>query len=292
MTCDRNFKRHSNHHRNGDSAWRVVFAAVVLVFATSITTPANAQFSDAFSKFFGTDKKDEEPNTDPAKSESGAKARAIGDVNADKRDLGAAPVAMVEDIMDAPKAGVEFLDNVTNGQNIVLGKNGRVVLSHLDGCLTETITGGTVTVKVGGSSVAEGKIVRKGAACAQVAAVTDAAASEAGLTVNRINPLAELKWSERVVNSALPVFRWAGAKGAAKFRVLALDHEKPRVVWEWKTSNNHVTYSTKAAPLDIGLPYQAEVVLADGARLVAVFSIDKGLDVQNSVANRVVELGL
>jgi hypothetical protein len=55
------------------------------------------------------------------------------------------PVALVEEVSGAP-AGVEFMDYVETGKTIELGARGGIVLSYLNSCVRETISGGTVTV--------------------------------------------------------------------------------------------------------------------------------------------------
>src|ERR1700730_8806019 len=62
------------------------------------------------------------------------------------------PVALVEEVSGAP-AGVEFMDYVETGKTIELGARGGIVLSYLNACVRETISGGTVTVGTGQSDV-------------------------------------------------------------------------------------------------------------------------------------------
>ena len=54
--------------------------------------------------------------------------------------------ALVEDIENAPDAGVSFLDYVYPGQVIELGAAGTIVLSYFVSCRIETVTGGRLEV--------------------------------------------------------------------------------------------------------------------------------------------------
>src|ERR1700730_17000118 len=65
------------------------------------------------------------------------------------------PVALVEEVSGAP-AGVEFMDYVETGKTIELGARGGIVLSYLNSCVRETISGGTVTVGTDQSDVQGG----------------------------------------------------------------------------------------------------------------------------------------
>jgi hypothetical protein len=56
-----------------------------------------------------------------------------------------APTAIVEEVK-GKVAGVEFMDYVHPGKVIKLGSAGSIVLSYLESCVRETITGGVVLV--------------------------------------------------------------------------------------------------------------------------------------------------
>ena len=74
------------------------------------------------------------------------------------------PVALVEEVSGAP-AGVEFMDYVETGKTIELGARGGIVLSYLNSCVCETISGGTVTVGTDQSDVQGGKVARTKVPC-------------------------------------------------------------------------------------------------------------------------------
>jgi hypothetical protein len=74
------------------------------------------------------------------------------------------PVALVEEVSGAP-AGVEFMDYVETGKTIELGARGGIVLSYLNSCVRETISGGTVTVGTDQSDVQGGRVARTKVPC-------------------------------------------------------------------------------------------------------------------------------
>ena len=72
--------------------------------------------------------------------------------------------ALVEDVRSAT-AGVEFMDYVGRGQIIKLAPHDTLVLSYLQSCEHEAITGGTVIVGVVRSDIQGGAVVRTKVAC-------------------------------------------------------------------------------------------------------------------------------
>ena len=71
-------------------------------------------------------------------------------------------VALVE---SSNSPGVEFMDYVQAGQIIRLGPHQTIVLSYMNSCLRETITGGTVTVGTDWSEVQSGEVRRLRGQC-------------------------------------------------------------------------------------------------------------------------------
>ena len=216
-----------------------------------------------------------------------AQAQTKGD-----RDLGKEAVALVEDISGAPKAGVDVMDYVYPQQTVSLGAKGKLVLSYLNGCMTDTITGGTVTVAAAGSVVQGGKMSRKQEKCPkQIVVASTSGASEAGASANRIVTFPDMNWSEQVLKSTLPFFKWVGATGASHVEVYAMDNKDgPVKIWEATTPKSYVQYPKAATKIEPGMPYKVQVKLADGAYLSADFSVDKGQDLPDVLANRVVRL--
>jgi hypothetical protein len=204
--------------------------------------------------------------------------------------LGTDAVAVVEAIDGAPQAGVQFMDYVFAGQTVALGQRGRLTLSHLSGCLAEEITGGTVVVGLNGSSVSGGRMQAQTAPnCRPPTAVVASTATEAGATVNRVSPFTGLGWEERVIKRAQPVFKWDPIGRPVTVRVLHMDKAPVEIVWQEVSNGAHAEYRG-GAPLAIGMPYRVEVW--DGQMLLrsATFSVDTGLDVPDTLANRVVVL--
>src|SRR5262245_56447724 len=74
------------------------------------------------------------------------------------------PAAVVEEV-SGKSAGVEFMDYVTPGKVIRLGRQDTIVLGYLKSCWRETIVGGTVTVGTEQSDVQGGKVERTQVKC-------------------------------------------------------------------------------------------------------------------------------
>jgi hypothetical protein len=109
------------------------------------------------------------------------------------------PVALVEEVSGAP-AGVEFMDYVETGKTIELGARGGIVLSNLNSCVRETISGGTVKVGIVCARVAPPAPVREVpggylflvADCALRSASSAHAIHAAAISINTALPFATL----------------------------------------------------------------------------------------------------
>jgi hypothetical protein len=202
-----------------------------------------------------------------------------------------APAALVEAVANAPDAGVGFLDYVYPGKVIDLGSGGTLTLAYFDTCLTETITGGKVTVARGASEVEGGEVSTKKVPCQGGRMVVTAETSEAGATVSRVTPFAGQDWAEYTLKTPNPLFKWPAADGAATLKVLFMDAEPPKVVWESQVQGSHLAYPADAPALEIGYPYQVQVTRPDAPLIAAMFSVDPDLDVPDTVMARVVPLG-
>jgi hypothetical protein len=202
--------------------------------------------------------------------------------------LGTDAVAVVEAIDGAPGAGLQFMDYVFAGQSVAFGPKGRLTLSHLSGCLVEDINGGTVVIGAQGSRVSGGRLnARADPNCRPPTPVIAAAATEAGATVNRVTPFSSQIWTERTIKRAQPVFRWDGGGRPVTVRVVDLDKAPAAIVWQVQSSGDFVEYPKNAVPLARGMPYRVEVWEGSQMRS-ATFSVDVGLDVPDTLANRVV----
>ena len=76
------------------------------------------------------------------------------------------PVALIEQLSGNP-AGVEIMEYVETGRVIRLGARQTIVLSYLNSCTREAITGGTVTVGTDQSEVSSGNVERTNIRCDQ-----------------------------------------------------------------------------------------------------------------------------
>jgi hypothetical protein len=195
------------------------------------------------------------------------------------------PAAMVEDIKNAPAAGVEFTDYVFPGQTIQLGQRGELKLSYLASCRSETIRGGTVTVGEQQSTVSGGRVEGTQRPCDTKRFAANVQTAEAGAGVKRLTPFESKAWSEVALKSAQPIFRW-DAKGNATIRVL---NENKQAVWTGSTAKSFIEYPAGAPRLEPGMPYVVEVA-GMGAPFYARFSVDPDLEIADTVANRMVPL--
>ncbi|WP_119417747.1 hypothetical protein [Desertibaculum subflavum] len=195
------------------------------------------------------------------------------------------PAAMVEEVKNAPGAGVEFTDYVFPGQRIQLGPRGELKLSYLASCRSETIRGGTVTIGESQSSVAGGRVEGAEKPCDTKRFTASVQTAEAGAGVKRLTPFDSKSWAEVALASPRPIFRWEG-KGNASIRIL---DENRRPVWSATTPKSFAEYPANAPPLEPGAPYVVEVS-GLGAPLYARFSIDPDLEIADTVANRTVPL--
>jgi hypothetical protein len=202
--------------------------------------------------------------------------------------LGTDAVAVVE--AATPGAPVQVMDYVFAKQTIQLPPRAKITLSYLSGCLSETYTGGTITMGLKAGTVAGGvrtQALRSG--CRAPTPVVLASASEAGATVNRITPFTGANWSERALRGQ-PVFKWDKALGAVTVRIHDMDKAGEPVVWEAAAPQGWIAYPATAPKLAPGMPYKAEAVANDRVAATALFSIDPALDVSDSVASRLVPL--
>ncbi len=201
------------------------------------------------------------------------------------------PVALVESVALAPKAGVEFLDYVFPGQEIELGPTGEIVLSYFSSCRHETARGGRLTVQKDAGKIEDGKITSVKAPCQGSKVIVAKETGEAGASVTRAtSPFQGQDWSEWTIKSAHPVFKWRVA-GEVNVKVIDLDNDPPKTLWAGSGTGKHLAYPTGAPPLKIGFPYEVQVSINGGKMLKAVFSIDPDLEGPDTVLSRIVLLG-
>ncbi|MBT3332279.1 MAG: hypothetical protein HOK21_02300 [Rhodospirillaceae bacterium] len=195
-------------------------------------------------------------------------------------------VAVVEAVENAPDAGVGFLDYVYKGQSISLGQ-GMIVLSYFDSCLKETVRSGELTVGEGSSEISGGEVSVEKMPCQGQRLLVTEATGEAGVTVTRIKEQNAGEWAEWTVKSATPIFKWK-SNGADEIKLYDMDTEPPQLVWSGRGAVGTSTYPDTAPALEIGLPYEVRVSLADGGQIKALFSIDPDMDGPDSAVSRMV----
>jgi len=76
----------------------------------------------------------------------------------------ASPVALIEELSGNP-AGLELMEYLETGRIVRLSSSQTIIVSYLNSCTRETITGGTVTVGIEQSEVLSGKVERTKARC-------------------------------------------------------------------------------------------------------------------------------
>ena len=182
--------------------------------------------------------------------------------------LAAGPAAIVEDV-DAPGAGIAFMDYVESGRVILLGANGTVILGYLHSCLRETITGGTVTVGSERSEVAGGKLVRERVECdGGKLELTVQQARTSTVTVFRKPPApagGAMPQPAFKIYGSSPVIKLIG--GAREVVIERLD--RPSQVLKIDVAGKFVDLSAKGESLEPGGLYRASV----GERTI-VFEVD------------------
>ncbi len=202
---------------------------------------------------------------------------------------GESAAALVEEIENAPDAGVSFLDYVYPGQVIELGAAGTIVLSYFGSCRIETVIGGRLEVTREASVVSGGRLSQIQAPCQYDQAIVTAATGEAGAGVTRIDPQGNPIFAEWTVKAMRPIFKWARA-GDATVSVVDLDADPDTPVWTARVNGSHIDYPADATPLEIGPPYRVSVTMG-GKTLSTDFSINPDLGGPDTAASRVVPVG-
>lgn len=203
------------------------------------------------------------------------------------------PVALVLSVENVSNSSLRAYDHVYDGMQIDLRPAGVLKISYLATCLEETITGGRVKFQK------EGRKLRKGAK--SQSAETDCTTNQGNLekeekeafdVVQALSPFQSEQWKERLIKTYQPIFQWPMGFDVASvtLKIHDLDRQDDLVVWQMESSNNHMVYPADAPPLQAGRPYRIEVAYAGGMSRTTVFSIDPGLQIPDSIANRLVPL--
>ncbi len=177
------------------------------------------------------------------------------------------PAALVEDV-DAPGVRIGFMDYVVPGQVIELGPGGTLKLGYLKSCLSETITGGRVTVGLQKSTVRGGTIKRERVECdGGRLELTAEEAGKSAVLVLRAPPI------KRAGSAARPSFKIYGASpiirsnGAGTVVIERLD--RPGETIEIALDGGRADFAAMGRALKPGGIYRAR----SGERSV-VFDVD------------------
>ena len=86
---------------------------------------------------------------------------------------------------------------------------------------------------------------------------------------------------------------WPAAAGETpqtvyRVTVIALDRKPTQIVWAGDAKVRYLAYAANAPKLAPGMPYAVQIQAPGGTPSEAVFSIDPGLDIADTPANRVV----
>ncbi len=210
------------------------------------------------------------------------------------------PVALVEEVSDAPAAIIFDFDLLYKGDKIDLRPSGRMTISYFDNCIVETFQGGLVRIRDNGAKVSDGGQSSQSTRFCQTAALAiDTEATEAGVAVKRVEKLASLlpeeAMQEITIAEARPRFVWPRARmrGApVHVSVYYLDAESKTVVWEADVEHGQTLYPDDAPALERGMPYEVVVDFERGSDLMQVFSIDPELALPASPSSNVIPVGL
>jgi hypothetical protein len=203
------------------------------------------------------------------------------------------PVALILSIDGDTTTALRPLDHLYEGTDIDLRPGGVLKISYLASCLEETITGGRVRFRN------DSRKLRKGAkaesietVCTTAEDILDKDERQAFEDVQGLSPFHKDVWHERIIQSSQPIFQWPMGLDVQQvvLQIIYLDNPDLPVVWETTSAANHLFYPPDAPALRSGLPYQIAVRYPGGTLRTNIFSIDPGLNIPDSVANRLVPL--
>ena len=205
------------------------------------------------------------------------------------------PLALVEHV-NAPEAAIQPFDYVYPDDKIDLRPGGELRLAYFDKCVVETFSGGVLKLKDDEIKITKGGTSQKLPRPCQTAALSVSAdAREAGVSVKRVSPFSEEEWREISVAVTTPRFIWPRdekAKTGAAVSIYLLEAEPAQLVWQGDVDGNYLTYPEDAPDLLPGLPYRVVVSYGAKRQTSAVFSIDPGLELPDSLLTTAVPLGL
>lgn len=166
-----------------------------------------------------------------------------------------APVAIVEEATGTTPP-LQFFDTLAEGQEILLGEGGGLILGYFSSCIREEISGGSIVVGREESTVSGGSVTRETVACAGgEATLADSEAAESGALVLRAPPGGGAEGPIKVF-SATPVFLFPeGARGALVLR--RLDRQAPEL--SLPVSGSSLDLAEVGPTLKLGGHYEARL---------------------------------
>ena len=168
----------------------------------------------------------------------------------------AAPVAIVEEL-NAPSAGLEIMDFVSEGQTIKLGASEKLVLGYMQSCVRETITGGTITIATKQSTVNGGQLVREDVPCANRKADLDGqvAGKSGAMAFRGSRSDVGLSTPDYVIMGTSPVFVFDSP--AASITITRIDRKGE--TYQFPVEGKFIDTSKQRLQLQRGATYKAEI---------------------------------
>lgn len=204
------------------------------------------------------------------------------------------PVALIEQLENAPDAEVQAFDYTYKGDKIDLRPDGRMVLAYFGSCEIETITGGKVKMRKEDAKLSDGAVSSKSIrSCRTSQLALDDEARELGAAVKRASPYKDDVWNEVALNTATPWFKWPyekRAKGEVTLSIYDVDAPEETLIWQTVATDDYVAYPSDGPPLVLGKPYRVVASYPKKYTYSAVFSIDPALELPESPLNSLVSL--
>ena len=198
---------------------------------------------------------------------------------------GLPPVAIIEDIQ-ADDSQLSFMDYVSEGRTIQLGKNGKLVLGYLNSCRRETITGGTVTIGPLQSKVNKGQLLREDVECdGGNAKLSGQQAATSGALAFRgsAKPKIGLAKADLTIYGTAPVIRVKQSN--ANITIERMDKRSKR--YSYHLEAKHIDLADKKVSLALGGLYR--ISLKDGSS--KTFKVDKYAEMGKiSIVSRLIDL--
>lgn len=204
------------------------------------------------------------------------------------------PVALIEELQDAPDAEVQAFDYAYKGDKIDLRPGGRMVLAYFGSCEVETITGGKVKMRKDEAKLSDGATSSKSLrSCRTSQLALDDETRELGAAVKRASPYEDDVWQEVALNTSTPWFKWPyekKAKGEVTLSIYDADAPEEILIWQTVATDDYVAYPLDGPVLVEGKPYRVVASYPKKYSYSAVFSIDPALELPGSPLNSLVPL--